>query len=146
LGDIYARQFVMAEPETGEARKAEIADKAAACYRRVISEFPEQRTAVAKAYFALGVLAESRRDFAGAKKEWQAVKTAAGAAGEPMVLEAEAKLQKLTEMEVPVKMASTAPSQPATLPSGPTIEPAVPTTAPAATAPATTSAPSGAGH
>jgi len=136
IGSIYARQAMASELDL---ERAELFSRAKSQYLRAIDSFPDESLAVAKAHFGLAKLAESRRDFPAARTSYQAVLQTAQVRGYPVAIMAEAALRGLSELEAPVRMATTLPStQPTTAEAA-----TAPSTRPAATMPSTAPAPKG---
>ncbi len=138
LGYHYALQSLAAKE--GSERIA-LAEKAGQWYLLTIEKFPKQELAVAKAYYGIGKLRESVRQFKGAAEAYRKAKSFADLAGQPVTRLAEVALRELTVLQAPVRMATTAPAtQPASAPA--TLPASAPATLPAsrpATQPATRS-------
>ena len=94
-----------------------LTDQADSYYRRVISDFSDQPTEVAKAHLGLGKLAESERRFDDAQVEYEAVRRMIELTdAHPLVIEAERCLDAMERLRRPVRMAATAPAEPTTQP------------------------------
>jgi len=117
LGDMFARRMAVTGPDADPAAWRTLGDQAAAYYRDAIARFGEMKVQVAKAHLGLAVLAENRRDFEAARSEYEIVANDEGLAGQPvaeLAREGLAGLKLLAEGEV--RMATTAPAEPATQP------------------------------
>lgn len=130
LGYDDATQALVAK--TDSERDA-LEESAAKWYRKAISEFPTQATAVAKAHFGLGKLYESKRQFQEAAEEYRQAKASPEVMGQPVMILAQTSLERLSMLNSPVRMATTMPTtQPTTTATAPATAPAaVPTTQPA---------------
>jgi len=107
IGDYYYWGSIAAGGMSGDPRRKELADQAAAYFRRTIRDFPDQPLPVAQAHIGLAKLAESEGDFAAAAKEYQAVTTMKDLAGYPIVADARQGLGELDGIKGPVRMATT---------------------------------------
>jgi len=131
LGDEFAeRQLLTRQP----SERAALASRARGWYLRVLSQFPREELAVAKARYGLAKLAESLGQLDKAAEAYRQIKQMSNMTGQPVLYLAEMGLDHLKALESPVRMATTAPAtqptQPASRPA--TTTPAMPATAPAA--------------
>lgn len=101
--------------------------QAAEYYNRVITDFADNKTAVAKAHLGLARLAESAGKFDEAREHYQAVKDAPG---QPVTALAEAGSAGLTALGAKVRLASTRPATLTSKPSGPSEPTSVPSPKP----------------
>ena len=154
VGDLYSLRMLLAGAGQSEAEDKSLAKKAATWYRQAIEDHPDELLAVAKAHLGLAKLAESKRDFATARSEYQVAVEAAAKThkmpGRLVVNEAERAMDRLERISEPVAMATTSPAPPATKPAtqpatkpatqpatGPATQPAIQPTTEPATQPAT---------
>jgi len=116
LGYHYALQSLAAKRDS---ERAALAEKAGQWYLLTIEKFPEQKLAAAKAYYGIGKLRESARQFETAAQAYRKAKSFTDLAGQPVTRLAEAALRELKMLQTPVRMASTAPAtQPSSRPAG----------------------------
>jgi len=113
LGDEFARRMILAGPEEDPAEWKRLSEKAAGYYWQVLDRFADQRAAIAKAHLGLAKLAETRRDFDTARTEYQTILKMVDLTGQPVLQQAEEDLKKLDLLVESVRMATTAPTQPA---------------------------------
>ncbi len=107
VGDICAMRMLTAQMQSERNSFAAEAEK---YYRKAITDHREHALAVAKAHLGLAKLAEGRREFETAEKEYRAVTAIAGLDGQLVVQHAMAGLQNLPKFSEPVKMATTVPA------------------------------------
>ena len=125
LADMYVLQTYEDQADVSPERKQSLIDQAVLYYRQVISDFPDQPVAVAKAHLGLGSLAESRGDFTQALAEYEAIRRIPDPKIQLVGLRAVRNLEALATRRAPVAMATTAPATPTTLPAtGPRTLPA----------------------
>ena len=126
VGFHFARQALLS---TDKNQRAALTTQAGNWYGQVISNFPEQHLASAKAYYGLGKLQEGVGQLDKAAQSYAKARSFSGVEGQPVALFATAAERQLERFKTErVRMASTAPA--------PKPEPTTaPTTAPA-TAPA----------
>ena len=110
LGDMYASQAYMGEGDLTAAEQQERLDQAENWYRTAIEEHGDQALPAAQARFGLAKLAESARDFATAREQYDAVVAAPGLAGQLVVQEAQRSLERLGRLSEPVRLATTLPA------------------------------------
>jgi len=130
-GDICVRQQMTGDPAPGSR------DRARKHYQRVVNEFGDFPLATGRAYLGLARLAEGDGKFAAAREHYQRV-VGLGARTSVLAVNAAKKgLAALSDLEKPIRLATTRPVIPIIEPDPPTTQPATaPSTAPA-TAPTT---------
>ncbi len=114
LGDVLLQRALR-----GKGDPDELFERAREYYKRVVENFAAHRGALAKARLGLAKLAENQYDIAEAKKHYQAVLDMDDLAGWPAPEIAKDAMEKLDQLQRPVRMAGTAPApetQPATAP------------------------------
>ena len=112
LGCHYAGQSLTARQDS---ERTALGEKAGQWYLLTINKFPEQQLASAKAHYGIGKLKESLRRFPEAAEAYRKAKSFNDLAGQPVTRLAEVALRRLKALQVPVRMATTAPAtQPAT--------------------------------
>ena len=131
VGKFYAAQFAQAGGVVADPQQKDLADQAAAYYRRAIDSFPGQRLAAGEAHLGLARLAEGQGDFATAVKEYQSIAGMADLMGTPTALAARDGLSRIDRIKTPVRMATTTSA-----PAGARPVARPPTTAPAEAPPA----------
>ncbi len=112
LGSIYARIAV-----TGKSTALILAGEspsqlAEQYYTMVISNYPDQPQAVAKALLGMGRLAEDSNDLENARAKYQAAVDTPGAKGFPVAVAAQDALDRIDSSSSPVRFATTAPPEP----------------------------------
>jgi predicted negative regulator of RcsB-dependent stress response len=112
----YARRLLLARTAEEQRRCLDLATR---YYSNVVWKFPDLPWAASQAHAGLAKLAETRGDFAAARREYQAVLSMPNLEGYPVRARAAEDLKRLEELTRPVRM-STASPQPTT---GPTTQP-----------------------
>jgi len=108
VGDILAAGIPEQKTQADRDAQAKQADR---YYRMAITDYPEEPLAQAKAHFGLAKMAEGRRDFDVAGKEYRAVLAMADdLTGQPVVDLARGSLDAVKELAEPIRMATTAPA------------------------------------
>ncbi len=111
VGNEYASRVLIGS--TGESEDSESpADLAREHYRKAIELFGEEYSVLGKAWFGLGKLEESLGNYDAARDAYMKIGQITQLRGYPVAKIAEVALQQLEVIKDPVKMATTAPSQP----------------------------------
>lgn len=113
VGNYYAAQFSVVGGVIADPRQRDLADQAAAYFRRALADFPNERLSLAEAHVGLARLAEGAGDFAAATQEYQTVTAMTDVAGTPAAAKAAEGLQRLESIKTPVPMATTRAAEPA---------------------------------
>ncbi len=112
LGDLYSLELGMKESSNTLDRQ-HLMDSARSKYESVLRTFSEQKEAVALAYMGLGSLAETSKQFDIARSQYEAAKAVSGIEGYPVYDQAVEAMGELDELSKPVRMAASAPVEPA---------------------------------
>lgn len=113
LGSIYARVAVSGQRSTLILAGESPSQQSQMYYTTVVSNFPDQPQAVAKALLGLGRLAEDSNDLEAARAKFQAVLDMPEAKGFPVAETARNALNRIEASSSPVHFATTAPVEPA---------------------------------
>ena len=92
------------------AEKTRFHDQAKTYYQRALQRFGDRATVVGRAHIGLARLAESMRDFATARSEYEAVRSRKDLAATDAGILADKALADLERVSRPVQMATTAPA------------------------------------
>jgi hypothetical protein len=111
LGDALALRLATQWGNLSEGDRAGIRAGAQAYYKRAISDFPKEATAVAKAHFGLGKLAEDWGEVDAARKEYEeALAGGEELRGQPIAYVIQESLGRLSQFQGTVNFPASAPS------------------------------------
>jgi hypothetical protein len=134
VGDEYSKRITAGQGKASVDDLKKLNDSAAGYYQRVIDNFKDYPAFESKAHYGMAKLAENRRDFDQAAKEYQLARSACPQ-GSPLMEDITSGSNNLPTLRLQtVKFATTAPAKPVTTEpaSGPATKPATfPASAPA---------------
>jgi hypothetical protein len=111
LGDALALRLASQWGNLSEGDRSGIRTQAQAYYKRVISDFPKETSAVAKAHFGLGKLAEDWGEVDAARKEYEeALAGGEELRGQPIAYVIQESLGRLSQFQGTVNFPASAPS------------------------------------